>query len=338
MTQPLENQPTAESTQAAKSMPSSPPADPAINIPPKLAAYFGPQKFSGQAFSRALKLAKIKRFDSSDEAAAMELMPVSAPEGDRLWALMSLSPMPDAVELWVWRAAIDRLKTIVGDDVDPFTTPPAEVFGRFRVALKARSNPKKGKSDKIAGENWLRILSCWLMERRAADPWQMAEQAAEALFSTRKEAVNYAIKLIRRGRPSDFRITASIAGLGVEAVATALKERDDKRIDAAVAQASLKDALDLVDQLRGELLEVQKERDRAAEAHANATVMLESERQHFGHDLSGTKAEQRVLLQRRLVPLLSDAIDALEIEPPAQDIALERIKTVLLHVNEASRD
>ena len=53
---------------------------------------------------------------------------------------------------------------------------------------------------------------------------------------------------------------------------------------------------------------------------------LFNERQHWGHDLTETKAEQKVLLGERLGPLLNDAIDALEIDPPEPGIALRRMK------------
>ena len=64
--------------------------------------------------------------------------------------------------------------------------------------------------------------------------------------------------------------------------------------------------------------------------------LLENERHHWGHDLSETKAGQRVLLGERVAPLLSDAIDALEIEPPVPSIALKRVKAVLKVIEEAS--
>jgi hypothetical protein len=64
---------------------------------------------------------------------------------------------------------------------------------------------------------------------------------------------------------------------------------------------------------------------------------LETERHHWGHDLSETKAGQRVLLRERVAPLLSDAIDALEIDPAAPQIALKRLKTVLSIIEEARK-
>ena len=44
-----------------------------------------------------------------------------------------------------------------------------------------------------------------------------------------------------------------------------------------------------------------------------------------------------VLLRERLAPLLKDAIDALEIDPPAPGVSLRRIQTALLVALNASR-
>ncbi len=42
-----------------------------------------------------------------------------------------------------------------------------------------------------------------------------------------------------------------------------------------------------------------------------------------------SRLNNEFLLRERVVPLLSDAVDALEIEPPAPHIALKRLKAVL---------
>lgn len=55
--------------------------------------------------------------------------------------------------------------------------------------------------------------------------------------------------------------------------------------------------------------------------------------QLHGHDLAEAKGEQLVFLRDRLKPLLSDAKDALEIDPPAMDVALRRIKASLAAID-----
>ena len=51
-----------------------------------------------------------------------------------------------------------------------------------------------------------------------------------------------------------------------------------------------------------------------------------------------TLARHHVLLNERIAPLLSDAIDALEIEPPVPHLSLRRIKSVLKIIKDTTHD
>ena len=96
------------------------------------------------------------------------------------------------------------------------------------------------------------------------------------------------------------------------------------------------DSTEAADAARQKIEELSSDLDdaRAKIADHEATIAkleqtLAAERQHWGHDLTETKAEQKVLLGERLGPLLEDAIDALEIDPPAPDTARRRVKAAL---------
>ncbi len=54
----------------------------------------------------------------------------------------------------------------------------------------------------------------------------------------------------------------------------------------------------------------------------------------WGHDITETKAKHWVLLNERIMPMLYDAIDALEIETPAPDVALRRMKAICKLISE----
>lgn len=77
------------------------------------------------------------------------------------------------------------------------------------------------------------------------------------------------------------------------------------------------------------------------ECEAMSVKMIEAQRrllekeQHWGHDMVDIKACQTALLRDRLSPLLSDAIDALEMEPQAPHVALRRIKSAQLVIRDA---
>jgi hypothetical protein len=84
----------------------------------------------------------------------------------------------------------------------------------------------------------------------------------------------------------------------------------------------LDDARKAIERLSSELEDARK---TIAELEQTLTV----ERQHWGHDLTETRAKHKILLSERLWPLLEDAIDALEIDPPAPVTALRRTKSAL---------
>jgi hypothetical protein len=62
---------------------------------------------------------------------------------------------------------------------------------------------------------------------------------------------------------------------------------------------------------------------------------IETQRQHSGFDLTELKAGNSVLLRDRLGPLIRDAIDALEIDTPAPDVAVRRLKRAASTIEES---
>jgi hypothetical protein len=55
---------------------------------------------------------------------------------------------------------------------------------------------------------------------------------------------------------------------------------------------------------------------------------LRIERQINGFDMCEVKAENRTLLRQRILPLVMDAIDSLEIDPAAPQVALSRLQRI----------
>lgn len=56
---------------------------------------------------------------------------------------------------------------------------------------------------------------------------------------------------------------------------------------------------------------------------------LFNERQYAGHEMSTVRALHKIILRDKIAPLLSDAVDALEIDNPEPGIALRRLKAAL---------
>ena len=305
-----------------------------IQISPTISAYFQEPKATVPAFFKVLRTHDIKRFTQSDEARAVDLMEKMDPTGDRLWGLMSQGSLPDSVNRWIWGAAQQRLKSILGEAFDP----QDHDADRILKSLQERLAPlvkSEGKIESKTAENWLRLGICWLVEKRSLAPWGIAERMRPYLFVDSAAAARVSRRALQRGKPNEFRLAIAMAGLGEEMVKAAQSERDSEKLSAADLRHRLADARSTIEQLQTEAAALHAELGQQSKSLEALEVQLTAERQHWGHGLTETKAKQKVLLGERVAPLLSDAIDALEIEPSAPSVALRRLKAVLSIIGEA---
>ena len=130
-------------------------------------------------------------------------------------------------------------------------------------------------------------------------------------------------------------VAAALAALGHQMVKAAKDEQIREKNISSDLRHRLDDANEKNENLLSKLEDAKK---TISDQECKITQLdhtLATERYHWGHDLTETKAEQRVLLGEKLGPLLSDAIDALEIEPAAPGVALRRVKAALSAIEEA---
>lgn len=299
-----------------------------IEFPPTLCGYFAEPRATPSAFFKILRKNAVKHFRSDDREAAVKLMRDHDPRGERLLALMSQSSLPHAVDTWVWGAAQARLRERLGEEFEPEDYDAARILKAIltSLSLALRSDDKEKR---VGAETWLRIGICWLVEKRAIKPWQVAEGLRPIFFPELKSSVLLALRTIQKGKIGELRLVVAVAGFADQMVRDAVEERDRERNTATGLRHRLGDAQNTIERLNSEL---EGARKTVAEHEASISKLeqtLAAERLHSGHDLTKTKAEQKVLLGERLGPLLEDAIDALEIDPPEPGIALRRIKSVL---------
>lgn len=313
-----------------------------IEIPPTLSGYFQERRASPSAFFKVLRKSKVKRFQANDKEAAGKMMMALDPEGERLWALMSQTSVPEAVDAWIWGASEARLGERFGEAFDPKSYGAARTLKTVLDVLSPglRSDQKEKEKKKHA-ETWLRIAICWLMEKRALDAWQSVEELRPVFFPKLKsdaslaKAASVAKKAIQKGKAGELRLSVAMAGLGEQMVRIAEKERNRERNMAADLRRRLGDSRDKIERLASDLEDAGKTITDHEAALAKLERTLADERQHLGHDLTETRAEQKALLGERLGPLLEDAIDALEINPPAPGTALRRVRAALAVIQEA---
>lgn len=303
-------------------------------FPPTLVGYFDEDRASPSAFFKVLRKNEVKRFRLADQEAAAKLMMSKDPEAERLWSLMAQASPPEPVDAWMWGAAQSRLKEQLGEAFDPHDHDALRIFRSVLRELSAGLG-SENKEDKRRAENTLRIAICWLVEKRSLKTWQVAEQLPSVLFKDLKTAARAAQRAVQKGRPGELRIAAAMAALGDQMVKVAEEEQARERQISNDLRHRLDDANRKIEKLRTELEDAKSTISEQETAIANLEKTLADERHHWGHDLTETKAEQKVLLGERLGPLLADAIDALEIDPPAPRIALRRVKAALSVIEEA---
>lgn len=299
-----------------------------VEIPPTLVGYFGEDRASPAAFFKVLRKNEVKRFRPADQEAAAKLMLSKDPEAERFWNLMAQASPPEPVDAWMWSAAQAHLRGQLGEAFDPQDHDAGRIFKSVLREISAGLGSEK-KDVKRRAENILRIAICWLVEKRSLKPWQIAEQLPPVLFKDLKAAARAAQRAIQKGRPGELRIAAAMAALGDQMVKVAEEEQARERNISNDLRHRIDDANRKIENLRAELEDAKSTISEQEMAIANLEKTLAAERHHWGHDLTETKAVQQVLLGERLGPLLADAIDALEIEPPAPGTALRRVKVAL---------
>ena len=204
---------------------SAPKREPPI---PSLATYFGTTPVPVRAFIKAIKAAKIRRFEEDDERASITLMQNNDPEGARLWALVSQSELPEAIDNWVWGAVQSKLKAEVPGEFDPLARDSLTVLKTLHRQLSTSIHGRE-KIQKRKSENLLRIGLTWLAKRRALDPWEGFSELRVVFFSEGPAAARRAKRILTQGKSLEIKSAAAICGLVQEKVRTALSERDDER-------------------------------------------------------------------------------------------------------------
>jgi chromosome segregation ATPase len=221
-----------------------------------------------------------------------------------------------------------RLKAALPDDFDLLQADTVETY-RSLLRILSASISSAEKDRRESGETLLRLCLAWAVSRRSLDGWTAFEELKSTFFKDDATAARAARKVLTRGKIADISNASAVAGLANEAVREARSQTEREARRQSTLQAQLNVAQAEITELRTELERVSRERDGIAQQLQDAKVQLDQMRQHWGHDVTDIKARHNALLKQRIIPMLSDAIDALEIDPPAPDIALRRLKLAL---------
>ena len=316
--------PASETTQGPKATP----------VPPTLASYFGAKPVPVGAFFKVVRDSQVGKFADADVQEAATLM--AAHDGDcrRLLALASQAGRPDAVERWLWQAVQRRLKELVPGEFDPFEMDATSTLRALRRQLSGLLESREPEKRKRSEAVFMLGLK-FLVSQRALDAWTALDEVRLAFLAGGKQT-SYAVRrILARGRLADVKSAAAIAGLASELVQEARRSQDAETGRQVLLRSELDDAHAEIAALKSTVEELAKERDASANRAERSASLLKDSEQHWGHDMADVRTQQSVFLKERLGPLLNDAVDALEINPPEPQIAMKRLKSALASIQEA---
>ncbi len=327
MIEPTEPQPElASQGDAAPVAPQQAVAAPLPPPEPTLAVYFGEPAPKLAEWVKAVRAAG--RFAASDAEGSLGQISEHDSDLRKTVALAGVGNPPPALKRWLADATrqllTERLKDV---SVDPHA-PAHEQLGRIAIGL-APGLTAKGRTARAAAENLLRLAIKLVTD---AKPDFSAGEMLTALFAPLREP-----KADTRVAPAALRRRVQEAGIAqLRDLSLAHAAALDRILGAERARAEVQERAGALDSaLTVERDRVRELRERLAIAEARAASQeaeavklaqaITDNRQIGAHGTAEMLARLRTLLAGRLDPLLADAADALEIEPPVIKVAKHRI-------------
>jgi hypothetical protein len=302
-----------------------------VKAAPSLSAYFE-KKMPAAAFAKVVRKAPFKRFGEADCAAALELMLKNDRDGERLWKLMSLPKLPMPLNAWIWMAAEQHLVQVLGAGVDLAAQSQSQLVDLIRRRFPALS-ATRGKADTNAFVSSVRIMGSWLLHKHRLAS-EVIELISVLLCQNEKSMERLTLDAIRTSSNKKINVVVSIWLLARSDLAERERERERANNEISALRKRLESAFLESTNLRAQLEDFGKQNADLSLAFRALERQLETERQHSGYDYTELKATNAMLLRDRLTPLIRDAIDALEIEAPAPDLAVRRLRLVMSTIEE----
>ena len=302
------------------------------NLPnPTLSTFFKDKSVSPTIFIKSVTKNKIKKFENEDIDNALNLMNKLDQSGERLWTILSIAKLPDVLNNCILQISQKRLNAEIG--LDTSTSDNNAILSTLIRLLSPKLKTKSQKDTKYA-ENWLRIGVCWLIGNRSMKVRSVMKSLGPVYVKNKKDIRNSVNELIKKGSDKELKVALSMYYFFQDEINTLEK----------INLAEIEKNLNLTDKrtsLESELNDCKKNTDSLQSQLSeklNEIVILndqiKSDKRHSGHNLSETKAKQRLLLGKRITPLITDALDALEIDPPSLRVAISRLKKVLISIEE----
>jgi hypothetical protein len=297
----------------------------ALPASPTLSGYFLERKVSAPEFLRTLKAKRITRFEQDDYATAERLIEKEDPDGERLWRLISQASLPEATRSWVWNVTRGRLAALIGPGSDLDNIRPVELLDQVRKVLRRVPTP------------WVRIIVSYLIQRRGIDAGQVLNCLGTVAHKADSSANPLLAKALRSGSQAEFNLAVAVGFMSNKT----LQDVERERARLADDVSSLRRQIQTGEAMNAALNEnISRANEKGVKLSARIESLqeqLEMERRHWRFDNAQLEKKNKSVLSDRIKPLVSDAIDALEIVPPVPAIALNRMQKIASIVDETSQ-
>ncbi|MER9971188.1 hypothetical protein [Mesorhizobium sp. M0060] len=280
-------------------------------VEPRLEAYFGPNAIQITAFVKAVKTAKVRRFEQEDIRAAEAGAAENDKEGSRLWQLLAHASSCDPISIWVWPFIRERIGTLVGAQVNLSQELPSRILDHV-IASVSHAAVGENRQSSRRMENELRLAIAWLLERRNADVTDIANQVNHVLGNAGGDVEERVRRAVSVGSRAELQASIAAINLVYDQVRIAKHERVVERqerfdLKAAVNELRERTARDseAINRLKGEKAELEK---RVEEERTKR----ESDNRHHAHSSTQRQADVDTTMQR-VRGLIADAADAVQI-------------------------
>lgn len=295
---------------------------------PTLAAYFGEPAPKFADWMKAVRA--VGSFTATDSEEVLRDLSVRDPDLRKTLALARAGNAPAFLRRWVANATryllADRLRDVL---IDPHSAPHEQV-GRIAQGL-APALRSKDRTARAAAESLLQLSIKLVTEAR--QDFNAAEMLALLFVPLRESDADARLaaadlrERLKEAGVALLRDLSLVQAAALNRILGAERARSEAQDRANTLDTALTIERDRVRELREKLA--------TAEAHAEAlkadvarlNQAVADHRQIGAHGTAELLARMRALLAGRIDPLLADAADALEIEPPILEVVRDRIES-----------
>lgn len=302
-------------------------------IQPTLSAYFGDKPIPAAAFAKAVKAAKIDRFTSDDIAFAKEAALEKDADGVLFLQISTQPSKPKAIERWIWPAVQSFLRARIPAAFEAVDCDADTTFRHIQRELQhdiANADPRRRKR----AETLLTLSLAWLASQRSINVATTLDHLREIFAGTDSSSRETTRMALAEGKIGTLKKISAVANQISASLLETRKTLERERQSHLAALAKLAEASARIANLETQVEKLTHERDASSQEAASAKKIMNESRQHAGNDIVQIKARHRGFLERRLTPLLNDAVDALEAEPASPNITLKRLKSALAAIRE----